>query len=138
MSKLKDIQVTVESQPHSIGAALALLYEIHHALRLLLTSGRETSIDMSSLPLAPADQDTLFTLLGSGEVEARLDALGKSIIRETGIAGVWVIEHFNADEQPIGKFIEVSAIPAILKSQPQDIQQGFERLAEQLATNDQQ
>jgi hydrogenase-1 operon protein HyaF len=61
-----------------------------------------------------------------------LNALGKSNIHETGLAGVWLVEHFNMDGQLVGKFIEITAIPAILKSQPEDIREGLEKLTDQL------
>ena len=132
MSKLDDIQIRVESAPWATGNALPILHEIRHALLELLESGQETAIDLSALPLGPADETRLLEVLGNGELEARLNALGKSIIRETRISGVWLIEHFNADEQLMGRFIEVTYLPAILKSQPEDIRQGLAALTERL------
>lgn len=113
--------------------AIPLLHEIRHAVTDLLDSGRESAIDLESLPMTTADEARLRQMLGQGEVQARLDALGKSTIQETAISGVWFVEHYNADDQLIGKYIEVSTVPSILKSQAEDIREGLQRLARLLA-----
>jgi hydrogenase-1 operon protein HyaF len=57
------------------------------------------------------------TFLGQGEVNASLDALGKSEIRETRFSGVWWIIHYNENDERIGHFIETTNISKILRSQ---------------------
>lgn len=128
MSKLRDIPIRIESAPWATGNALPILHEIRHALVELLESGRETAIDLKSLPLGPGDDVRLLEVLGSGEVTAQLTALGKSTVRETRFGGVWFIEHFDTDEQLMGRYIEVTPIPSILKSPPEDIREGVEAL----------
>lgn len=136
MNRLDDINVCVEGISWKTQNALPLLHEIRHALANLLTDGQETTIDLQSLPMGPADEARLFEVLGRGEVEAQLNALGNSLIWETGIPGVWLIEHFNADQQLVAKLIEVTAMPSILKSQPEDIREGLVKLSERLATDE--
>jgi hydrogenase-1 operon protein HyaF len=116
-----------------MGTALPLLHEIRHALTLLLTRGEESTIDLASIPLGRADEDLLFGLLGDGEVKAELRTLGRSFIRETAISGVWIVEHFNPEGQSIARLVEISSIPSILKSQPQDMQNSLEALQTHLA-----
>lgn len=130
--------ISVSKRPPSItptGNALPLLHEICHALEALLESGRETVIDLRKVPLGPGDELRLLAILGQGEIEAQLNTLGDSMIRETGINGVWLIEHFNEDEQSIGRFIEVTPCPTALKSPLQDIRQGTAKLSSLLANN---
>jgi hydrogenase-1 operon protein HyaF len=134
MGGLDDIPVRVENPSWTTGNAVPLLNEIRHALMALLESGQETVIDLQSLPLGPADETQLLEALGNGEVEAHLDTLGNSTIRETQVSGVWFVEHYNADEQPLSKFIEITHIPSILKAQPEDIRAGLARLTELLTT----
>ncbi|HAJ92001.1 MAG TPA: hypothetical protein DCO71_05200 [Gammaproteobacteria bacterium] len=110
-----------------------LLHEIRHALVTLLDDGGSTVIDLRSLPLAPGEEQKLLDELGQGEVFARLQALGPSEIIETRYPGVWVVMHFNNDNEVIGKFIEVCDIPDLLRSQQEDIRQGLEQLQTQLA-----
>jgi hydrogenase-1 operon protein HyaF len=110
-----------------------LLHEIRHALVTLLDAGGNTVIDLRSLPLAPGEEQKLLDKLGRGEVTARLQALGPSEIVETRYPGVWVVVHFNNDNEVIGKFIEVCDIPDLLRSQQEDIRQGLDQLQTQLA-----
>jgi len=110
-----------------------LLHEIRHALTQLLDGGETRVIDLRSMPLAPGEEERLLDELGHGEVYARLHALGPSEIIETRFPGVWVVVHFNNDDEVIGKFIEVCDIPGLLRSQQEDIRQGLEQLQSQLA-----
>jgi hydrogenase-1 operon protein HyaF len=110
-----------------------LLHEIRHALVKLLDDGGNTVIDLRSLPLAPGEEQKLLDKLGQGEVTAHLHALGPSEIVETRYPGVWVVVHFNNDNEVIGKFIEVCDMPRLLCSQQEDIRQGLEQLQTQLA-----
>ncbi|MEE4379788.1 MAG: hydrogenase expression/formation C-terminal domain-containing protein [Candidatus Competibacteraceae bacterium] len=135
MSGLKDIKVRLEGavvQEERTENALPLLHEIRHALALLLETGEATVIDLRSLPLGTMDAEQLLQVLGQGEIQAQLDSLGKSLIQETRIPGVWFIEHFNIEERLVGQSIEVTFIPTILKSQPEDVRKGFLRLTAQL------
>jgi hydrogenase-1 operon protein HyaF len=110
-----------------------LLHEIRHALHALLHGGEHTAIDLRSLPLAPGEEQHLLDELGQGEVYARFNALGPTEIIETRYPGVWVVMHYNSDDEVIGKFIEVCDVPGLLRSQQEDIRQGLEQLQAQLA-----
>lgn len=109
-----------------------LLHEIRHALRSLLQTGESTTIDLRSLPMAPGEQDELLELLGRGEISATLEALGTSEIIETAYAGVWLIFHYNSNREAIGKFIEITRIPAILESHTADIEEALTSLQNRL------
>jgi len=131
MTGTETLQVEVgEDLTHNVQP---LLHEIRHALVTLLDDGSNTVIDLRSLPLAPGEEQKLLDKLGQGEVHARLQALGPSEIVETRYPGVWVVVHFNNDNEVIGKFIEVCDIPGLLRSQQEDIRQGLEQLQAQPA-----
>jgi hydrogenase-1 operon protein HyaF len=108
-----------------------LLNEIRHALEKLLANGESSAIDLRSIPLAPGEEDQIVEALGEGELSAELDAMGPSEIRETGYPGVWLVTHYNADRQLMGRFIEITRVPDLLKSQDADIAGGLQRLAGQ-------
>lgn len=136
MSGLDAIGVRVEGPDLKALArenARPILHEIRHAVAKLLESGEETVIDLRGLPLSDFDQDFLVEQLGTGELECRLDALGKSVIRETAYHGVWLVTHYNEGERVIGRFVEVTYVPTILKSDPIDIRSDLDRLTERLA-----
>jgi len=98
-----------------------ILFEVRHALEALLDSGETSIIDLRSIPLAPGEEETILNTLGKGEVHARLDVLGLSEIYETRYAGVWLVTHYNDDEAIVSRFIEITAIPDILRSQTEDM-----------------
>lgn len=106
-----------------------LLHEVKHALKKLIDDGKTSIIDLRSIPLAPGEEDTILKTLGQGEVHARLDALGPSEIIETQYSGVWLITHFNADDEVISRFIEVTYMPDILNAQKEDVTEAYGRLA---------
>jgi hydrogenase-1 operon protein HyaF len=109
-----------------------ILHEIRHALGKLLQSGENSIIDLRSIPLAPGEEETIIDTLGHGEVRAHLDALGPSEIVETRFAGVWLITHYNVENSIIGRFIEITELPEILKSQPEDIANSLDELKQEL------
>lgn len=118
----------VEIGSYNSGNIPPLLHEIRHALRNLLENGETTTIDLRGLPMAPGEQEQLLEMLGKGELSIRLDALGKSEIFESRFAGVWLIIHYNSNEEVMGKYIEVTRIPVILKTQTADIEESLEAL----------
>lgn len=132
MSSLDAIRVSVETEAQT-GNTVPLLHEIRHALARLLDTGEPTSIDLRSLPIAPAEVEALETALGRGELAASFDAFGRSDIRETGIAGVWIVEHYNGDEELMTKHIEITHVPEILRAQAADVADGLRRLERLLA-----
>ena len=132
-------------QPHSIeelrahiptGNAGPILREIATALARLLDTGEPTTIDLGALPFSAGDETALDAALGTGEVHATVKALGDSHVTETGIAGVWRIDHFDEKGETLSRFVEVTFVPDILKSQPADAQDGLARLEADLAARD--
>jgi len=85
-------------------------------------------INLRSIPLAPGEEEKLIEKLGCGEVRASLNALGPSEIYETRYRGVWLVTHFNTENNIIGRFIEITLIPVILKSQQEDMTDSLAQL----------
>jgi hydrogenase-1 operon protein HyaF len=138
MSRLSDISVKLEQaeaiEPELRGNALPLLHEIRHALGRLLEENEPTVIDVQSIPMGPGDMNRLLAVLGEGEVKAELDALGKTLIRESRYSGVWIIEHMNDAGGVAGRFVEITWVPSLLQAQAEDVQNGLKELAGALAS----
>ena len=113
-----------------------LLHEVKHALKNLIEHGETSVIDLRSIPLAPGEEDKIINTLGKGEVRCLLDALGPSEIIETQYAGVWLVTHFNDENDIISRFIEITFMPEILRSQSEDVIEAYNRLADDLHEND--
>lgn len=140
MSGLDSIAVTVEGLPPVTAEAhnaLPLLHEIRHALVRLADTGEPTVIDLNAIPFGPGDRERLFAVLGEGEVQASVDALGTTLIRETGFPGVWVIDHKSPGGDEIATHIEVTRLPAMLATPELDVGESAERLASALADPEQ-
>jgi hydrogenase-1 operon protein HyaF len=111
-----------------------LLHQIRHALKRLADGDDGTVIDLKRLPLAPGEAERIAETLGTGEVRAEVDALGPTIIQETSYPGVWLITHMNTDGVEVARFVEVTYIPELLRSQQADIDAGIDRLEDELRT----
>ena len=129
MTSLDTINVQIE-QAH--GNVEPILNEVVHAIDRLLEAEEPTVIDLAGLPFGPGELKRLEETLGSGELHAELDALGASHIRETAYPGVWWLEHRNAADEIVGRYIEITKTPEILMSQDADILAGRARLGEML------
>lgn len=117
------------------GNVAPLLHEIRHALQQWLDQGEEHAIDLRGIPMTAAEQQKLTEILGEGELAARLSLVGISEVIETRFPAVWLITHYNEDDKVVGRYIEICAIPAILKSQQEDARAGLEQLGELLTTD---
>ena len=113
------------------GNVRPILNEVLHALDKLLGTNESTTIDLASLPFGPGELEHLEVLLGTGELSAKLDALGTSSIRETAYPGVWWLEHRNAFDEVVGRYLEITRTPEILSSQDADIIAGRAHLEDQ-------
>lgn len=121
---------------YSRGNVEPILHEVIHALDRLLEDDEPTVIDLASLPFGPGELDQLEERLGTGELTAELNALGRSQIRETIYPGVWWLEHLNTEGDVVGRYIEITRAPEILMSQDADIGAGRAKLGEALESTE--
>lgn len=110
------------------GNAWPLMLEIAEMVRSLVNTGETAAIDLSALPLTPADKEWLRERLGSGQIHVTLDAEGLSTLDETACPGVWWITHRDTRERVMAEFIEVTLVPDLVKAHPEDIKIGLEYL----------
>lgn len=110
------------------GYAPAILREVETSLAMLVESGKASRIDLMSLPMGPRDVERLREALGQGEVSATVDALGPTQVRETVVHGVWWITHLNVDGTKVAEFLDITHVPEILKSHPDDARAALARL----------
>lgn len=122
MEKLNPVEIPVEVAEPQTGLAQAVLTELVEHLQILAEQGQQHVIDLTSLPMNSTDKQVLENMLGRGEVSVTLSTLGDSEIYETRYHGIWWIKHYSADQQLISELIEITGIPEIIKSHPEDIQ----------------
>ncbi len=137
MAELAEIPIRIEqpeTEPQQFGNALPILNEIRHALARFAEQGEPTRIDLAAMPFGPGDEDRLMALLGRGEVEASVDALGPTRVWETRFPGVWVLDYANVEGERIALQIEVDEIPQMLRTQRADITDSLTALDAALAS----
>lgn len=137
MSKLHEIPIKVEMtsmEPADEPACMLLpiLHELLGMLTTLRSSGQGNILDLRHEPLGLDDIAALKDILGQGEVDANLTALGKTSIRETGIPGIWWITHYDQEGDIIDEAIEITLYPEILKSAPEDLEPAVMRLQDKI------
>jgi hydrogenase-1 operon protein HyaF len=135
MNRSSAAQFNIQMGDELTWNVMPLLHEIKHALQKLIANGETSIIDLRSIPLAPGEESKILHTLGRGEIQLEFDALGKTEIIETRYAGVWLVTHYNEDAEIISRFIEITTVPDILRSQQQDIVAACERLNKNLQDN---
>lgn len=126
---LGNIPVTVitEHAPVS-GNAVPVLLEIAELHKQLVASGEASAIDLTAMPLNDADKAWLKAQLGQGQVRATLEAEGTSTLEETACAGVWWVTHQDVRGQVQTELIEITRVPELLVTHPDDVAIGQEYL----------
>jgi hydrogenase-1 operon protein HyaF len=129
----EDIPMTVANGNDTLtGNALPLLQEIVTLLERLEETGESGSIDLASLPFSSADRQWLQDALGEGAVKININAGGPTTIVETATPGVWWVVHCNERSAQVGEFIEVTLVPDMIPTHPDDVSSGVRRLEEKL------
>ena len=123
-----EIAVVLEPRDDATGMVAAILRELTDALQVYLASGRTHVIDLATLPLGQADRAALQQALGAGEIEVRINALGASLLRETGFAGIWWIRHEDLAGKLLCESLEVTDVPEIVRAHRTDIEAASARL----------
>jgi hydrogenase-1 operon protein HyaF len=114
------------------GGLSAILAELLSSLERLAATRLPTAIDLRSLPLSPQERAELQRALGEGEVQATVDASGVSTLRETGISGIWWVEHRDARGELIAELLEVAEVPQILSTASDELAAAARALREQI------
>ena len=125
---LADIKIQVETPEYETGNLQSILSEIQYALQELLEQKKIHCIDLRAMPWSPGEEQKLENYLGRGEVAIELNTLGKSTFYETQFSGVWLVSHYNQEEELIARQIEITYLPEMLFSQNEDIKNSLERL----------
>jgi hydrogenase-1 operon protein HyaF len=148
LSRLSDIAIRIEGPALPGGPApsadsarsgglghgvSAILAELATLLEQLEESQTPAAIDLRSLPMSPQDRAELERVLGDGEVQATVKADGLSSIRETGVSGIWWVTHCNAQGESIAELLEVTRVPEMLASAPDEIAAAVRALRERMS-----
>ncbi|HSH30946.1 MAG TPA: hydrogenase expression/formation C-terminal domain-containing protein [Thiohalobacter sp.] len=109
-------------------AVQALLTELAESLEAFRRTGNTHVIDLRSLPIRLEEHALLRDWLGVGEVTVEIDSLGLTSIHETAYPGIWWVIHRNREGEIMTQQVEVTRCPALIHSQPEDIDEAAARL----------
>ncbi len=128
------VEVVPSGQGHQAdGIFLSVMNEIAAMLEALIASGKTASIDLRRAPLGARDRARLRDVLGQGEIEARINCLGLTHLKETAVSGVWWVTHYSEDRRMLGEFVEVTTCPELLSTSPADLHAGLTLLHTRLS-----
>lgn len=111
-----------------LSSAPALLREIHD--RRLRPEAH--AINLTLLPFTPEDGAYLDRALGRGRSSILSRGYGNCRISATGLARVWWVQYFNAQDALILNSLEITDIPEIVLAAAEDLADSQTRLAEVL------
>jgi hydrogenase-1 operon protein HyaF len=118
--------------PEGVMNAPSIVEEIgHHAQRHRAGTGTHV-VNLSLLPLVPADQEGLASLLGEGPLTILSRGFGNCRINATGVRGVWRVRYFNSMNTLILDTIEIVDFPEAARAAAEDYDDSVERLQELL------
>ena len=109
-----------------------ILQHLVQMLDGLLKDEEPGHIDLGQLDLTMDERLMLQEVLGENGTQAEVLDYGHTLIRSTGIPGVWLIQHLDATDHLIGEFIEVNYAPEALIAVTEDVRDGRDALKARL------
>ncbi|MDR0588881.1 MAG: hydrogenase expression/formation protein [Burkholderiales bacterium] len=116
--------------PEGVMNAPSLLNEIRAALANVTENTASRAINLTLLPLSPADYDALLAALPMGVTAIVSRGFGSCRVTSTGVKNVWRVRHFNQKDALILNAIEVVFCPHVVLAAQEDIDDTKERLAD--------
>jgi hydrogenase-1 operon protein HyaF len=117
--------------PEGVMNAPALFAEI--GMHLPLQPGAKAKqINLTLLPLTPADHQALAQALPNGAVAMISRGFGNCHVTTTTVRGVWRVQYFNSMKTLILDTIEIVDIPEVAVAAPEDLADTRQRIAELL------
>lgn len=116
--------------PDGIMNAPSLFAEIDYQARVWQAGAPAHVINLSLLPLSPADHRYLEEMIPVGPVAILSRGFGNCRITSTALANVWRVQYFNNMQTLILNTIEVVAVPEVALAAPEDLADSALRLTE--------
>jgi len=130
--KVSGARLDASLLPAGVMNAPAIVSELrHHAQRFKPGNGAHV-VNLSLLPLAPADHEGLAALLGEGPVAILSRGFGNCRITATRARGIWRVSYFNSMNTVILDTLEVVDFPESARACAEDYDDSIERLGDLL------
>ena len=102
-----------------------LLLQIEQALQDLVDGGAATTIDLTAMPFSARTRKICGNNWGRAKSLPSWRYFGATLIQETALSGVWLVEHKDAEGHRLTLHLEVTPVPSILITPEADIADGL-------------
>jgi hydrogenase-1 operon protein HyaF len=119
--------------PAGVMNAPSIVDELRHHAKQFRPGRRAHVVNLTLLPLVPADQEGLEQALGEGPVAILSRGFGNCRINATNARGIWRVRYFNTMNTVILDTIEVVDLPEAARAADDDYDDSLLRLVELLA-----
>ncbi|QDF99370.1 hypothetical protein CJ010_23940 [Azoarcus sp. DD4] len=122
--------LTPPPPPVGVMNAPAVLAELLHAVDKHRAGSAAHIVNLTLLPMNPADLTWLVEVLGVGPTVILSRGYGNCRITATALANTWWVQYFNSADTLILNTIEVTALPDVAPAAADDFADSIARLAE--------
>lgn len=119
--------------PVGVMNAPSIVSELRHHAKAFWPGRPAHVVNLSLLPLSPADHEGLDALLGEGSIAMLSRGFGNCRVTSTHVRGVWRVRYYNSMNTPILDTIEVVDVPEAARAALEDLDDSCLRLRELLA-----
>ncbi len=119
--------------PEGVMNAPTLLQELHDQRQQWRAGQSAHLVNLSLLPLSPADMACLEEQLGAGRVVILSRGYGNCRISSTRVPNTWRVVYYNSQDAMILNSIEVVDMPEVACAAPEDLVDSEQRLREVMA-----
>ena len=119
--------------PDGVMNAPTLLQELHDQRQQWRAGQSAHLVNLSLLPLSPADMACLEEQLGTGRVVILSRGYGNCRISSTRVPTTWRVVYYNSQDAMILNSIEVVDMPEVACAAPEDLVDSEQRLREVMA-----
>ena len=119
--------------PEGVMNAPTLLQELHDHRQQWRVGQSAHLVNLSLLPLSPADMACLEEQLGTGRVVILSRGYGNCRISSTRVPNTWRVVYYNSQDAMILNSIEVVDMPEVACAAPEDMVDSQQRLREVMA-----
>jgi len=127
------VNINREGIADELANALGILVELRAYSDRYQESAEAHTINLTLLPLSPAELEFLHMRLGRGAVDTLSRAYGKCQISSTLTRNVWWVRYYNSMGTLILNTLEVVDVPAAIRAAADDIADSATRLADMIA-----
>jgi hydrogenase-1 operon protein HyaF len=121
----------LEPSPEAIGAR-PIVEEVAHHVAARRAGDPAHVINLSLLPMSPADAGHLGAVLAAGPVRILSRGYGNCRITSTVVRDTWWVQYVNGYGNPMVDSIEITGVPEVAVASPEDIAESAGRIREAL------